>query len=896
VVAGLIDALHFAGREDASAVLHGLGGAELAAGIAQASLPVCVAVSDFVLEQPSSATAATAAALARRALADETVADPDAVLRALIRLADPAVDEVLVRTVGKRSRAWILAALVRDRRGADGRPVIAPGVERFLRQQLARADRRHANRHTPMPARVETDLTVAACSADDPGSGGRPGLAATALPLAVHLRQVAAVVRGLRTLRDHGLLADRWEGGLREDVTTVMAAGASYYAPWWETVLAFGDTGDDAELNKAPRPLRTDRLPPVEEADSWTAPNTGSQHYAMPWDAVLAYASVVGTGEEWTQAGQATSRGLDEAAAREDVPQDVRELFEARYPRAVFWAARPDVETLRRARAAAGSLNPAMRHFATRELLRRGLLHGSLSAAEAVAHAEPAADLLALAIPTPPGLTEYYTAKGKNSFAPHFISIPAQAEERYQAELRAAVAEAIGPDAGRWLKVLTRVAAREGSLGGLGGQGGPGGGLLEAVEAGEPLPTRRAARWPRGVDPAAVLLEVAPAGVVAELMAAAGFADGAAQGGAERPVAEAVGSSDPEKHATADAATLGGAEAQTSADRRVAEAVGSSDPEVRALIGVLTRILDRGPEPRWLLDLAVGPHGTPAMRLAAARNPAATVGTLWRLADREPAEPGVLAAVYQHPLASLELRIAAVVRSEAVGGIYPALVQRLVTRYAEPALLQPALESHDPELLHAVLRRSNRSLQTDRRIVAYARLATAAGPEPVWALELERAGSLEKMHEAVRASMSEHSDEPLRVAATGIARPDPERVTAGWDAGFQPTRPNTADTVRRHLDGRPERWMRLAEPGVTLHGLLAGFEGAGFKGAAESEGADQHLPQPRRVSDAPVPPAPVPTAKPAPEPTPREPKPRLSQTPSLLPPLPRSELPKPPTA
>ena len=813
MVAGLIDALHFAHFDDTSAVLHGIGDAQVAEGIAQASLPLSVAVSDFVLEQPPSAAAV---ALARRALADETVADPDAVLRALLRLADPAVDEVLVRTVGKRSRAWILAALVRDRRGADGRPVIAPGVKKFLRNQLARAERRHADRHSPMPARVETDLTVAACSADD------LGLATTALPLAVHLRQVAAVVRGLRTLRDYGLLDDVWQDELRGRVTTVMAAGASYYAPWWETVLAFGDTGDDAELDKAPRPVRTESLPPVEDADSWTAPNVGSQHYAMPWDGVLAYASVVGTGEEWTQAGQATSRGLDEAAAREDVPRDVRELFEARYPRAVFWAARPDGETLRRAHAAAGSLNPAMRHFATRELLRRGLLHGSLSAAEAVAHAAPAADVLALALPTPPGLAEYYTAKGKNGFAPHFVTIPAQAEERYQAELRAAVVEAIGADAGRWLRVLTRVAAWEGSLGGPGGPGG----LLEAVDAGAPLPARRAGRWPRGVDPAAVLLEVAPARVIGALVEAAGF--GAAEG-----------------HATT-------------------APVRSSDPEGRALIGVLTRILDRGPGPRWLLDLALGPHGTPAMRLAAARNPAASVGTLWRLADREPAEPGVLAAVYQHPLASLELRIAAVVRSEAAGGIYPALVQRLVTRYAEPALLQPALESHDPELLHAVLRRSNRSLQSDRRIVAYARLAAAAGPEPVWALELERAGSLEKMHEAVRASMSEHSDEPLRVAATGIARPDPERVTALWDAGFQPTRPNTADLVRRHLDGRPERWMRLAEDGATLHGLLAEFESAEFEAAefeaagsesAGSERPDHHLLPPLPHSEPPKPPA-----------------------------------------
>jgi len=809
VVAGLIDALHFAGRDDASAVLRGLGDAVVAEGIAGASLPVSVVVSDFVLEQASSASAV---ALTRRALADETVADPDTVVRALIRLADPAVDEVLVRTAGKRSRAWILAALLRDRRGADGRPVIAPGVEQFLRNQIARAELRHAGRHTPMPARVETDLTVAACSADD------PGIVQNALPLAVQLRQVAAVLRGLRTLRDYGLLGPLWEDGLRENVTAVMASGASYYAPWWETVLAFGDTGDDAELEKAPRRLRTDSLPPTEEADFWTAPNTGSQHYEMPWDAVLAYASVVGTGEEGTQAGQATSRGLDEAAAREDVPDDVRGEFEARYPRAVFWTARPGVGTLARARGAARHLNPAIRHFATRELLRRGLLHGSLSAAEAVAHAEPAAEVLALALPTPPGLAQYYTAKGKNGFAPHFVTIPPEAEERYQAELRAAVAEAIGPEPARWLKVLTRVAAWEGSFGAL----------LEAVDAGAPLPTRRGSRWPRGVDPAAVVLEVAPAGVVAAVLEAAGFGaaetDAGAAGLGAEPIAAGFSGESVAAGFGGESVAAGFGDADAADAPAAASAAKLSDPETRALRGVLTRILDRGPAPRWLLDLAIGPRGTEAMRLAAARNPAATVGTLWRLADREPAEPGVLAAVYLHPLASLDLRIATVVRSEAVGGIYPGLIRRLVTRYAEPALLQPALESHDPELLHAVLRRSNRSLQTDRRIVAYARLAAAAGPEPVWALELERAGSLERMHEAVRASMSAHSDEPLRVAATSIARPDPERVTAGWDADFHPSRPDTAERVRARLDGRPDLWLRLAEPGAAphgLHGLLA---------------------------------------------------------------------------
>src|SRR5262249_19097347 len=157
-------------------------------------------------------------------------------------------------------------------RGADGKAVIPAGVEQFLRQQVSRAERRHAGRHTPMPARVETDMTVAACSADD------PGLVAAALPLAARLQQVPAVVRGLQTLRDHGMLGTLWEDGLRETVTEIMAP-ASYYAPWWEAVLAFGDTGDDAQLDKASRRLRVTKLPRTDEPDSWTAPNTGSQHY-----------------------------------------------------------------------------------------------------------------------------------------------------------------------------------------------------------------------------------------------------------------------------------------------------------------------------------------------------------------------------------------------------------------------------------------------------------------------------------------------------------------------------------------------------------------------------------------------------------------------------------------
>ncbi|GAA1960849.1 hypothetical protein [Catenulispora subtropica] len=781
IVAGLIDALHYAGWDDVPTVLGALGDAELAAGVASAALPIGVAVSDFVLARAADGGgtgavedkgSAALLALTRRALADETVADPDAVLRALIRLADPAVDELLFRDdLAPRPRDWVLRAVLRDRRGADGRPMIAPGVDRFVRRQVHRIERRLAGYDHPHPARIERLLLDAALFADD------PDLAAFALPLGIRLRSLTGVARALQTLRDHRRLDDVWTGGLRAMVAEAASDDSQYRYSQWQAVLLLGDEGTSANLRYLLQRSQSNALPPpADDADRWTAPNVASQHYDLDWDSVLSFAKVLGDGDEGTQAAQMTSRGLDEASAREDIPESARVLLEEHYPRAVYWTARPGVAAVICAAVDTRELNPPARHFGLRELLRRGLLHGSLSARDVMEYAAPASAVLALATPVPPGLTEYYTAKGDNSFAPHNSRIPSEAEERYQADLRAAAAEAIGPDPARWLKVLTRVGAWEDSLTEL----------VRAVDDGVGLPARRADRWPRGVDPAAVLLEIAPEGVVDRLLAAAAVAGGPADG-AERPAA-------------------------------------SPDRETRALLGVLTRILDRGPVPRRLLDHALGPHGTPAMRLAAARNPAATGGTLWRLADREPAEPQVLAAVYLHPLASRELRVAAVVRSEAAGGLYPGLIRRLVTRDAEPGLLLPALESRSPEVLHTVLRRGGRVIETDRRIAAYARLAEAAGPEPVWALELERAGSLERMHDAVRASMAAHDDAPLQAAAAGVETRHPERVTRAWDAAFHPTRPDTAERVRALLDGHPGRWLRMLETGASLYGLLDELE------------------------------------------------------------------------
>ncbi|MBS2537151.1 hypothetical protein KGQ20_30780 [Catenulispora sp. NF23] len=97
------------------------------------------------------------------------------------------------------------------------------------------------------------------------------------------------------------------------------------------------------------------------------------------------------------------------------------------------------------------------------------------------------------------------------------------------------------------------------------------------------------------------------------------------------------------------------------------------------------------------------------------------------------------------------------------------------------------------------------------RLPAYLRLAQLAGPEPVWSAELDFAGSLELMHEGVRASMATGDLAPLVTAADAVEPPGPP-----------PPQPNQGsltdwpleDAVCRRLDGRKARWravLRLAE-------------------------------------------------------------------------------------
>jgi len=125
-----------------------------------------------------------------------------------------------------------------------------------------------------------------------------------------------------------------------------------------------------------------------------------------------------------------------------------------------------------------------------------------------------------------------------------------------------------------------------------------------------------------------------------------------------------------------------------------------------------------------------------------------------------------------------------------------------------------------PELLRQVVVAALGRADQPTLTCLYGALAEAAGPEPVWALDLERAGSLDAVLPPVRASMALCSAEPLVEAARQTPRRhwidvlDPEqfgcqglRAEAELDrTGHFPLE----GLVAAHLDGRADFWAELA--------------------------------------------------------------------------------------
>lgn len=95
------------------------------------------------------------------------------------------------------------------------------------------------------------------------------------------------------------------------------------------------------------------------------------------------------------------------------------------------------------------------------------------------------------------------------------------------------------------------------------------------------------------------------------------------------------------------------------------------------------------------------------------------------------------------------------------------------------------------------------------RLRLYARLAELAGPEPVWAVELERVVVLDRMMPAVRASMASGDTAPLVLA---VAQTPLDAIPGPADDRWSRTSDGRTpeEIARAAFDGRPDRWLALA--------------------------------------------------------------------------------------
>lgn len=389
-------------------------------------------------------------------------------------------------------------------------------------------------------------------------------------------------------------------------------------------------------------------------------------------------------------------------------------------------------------------MSEASTHFRDRGALVTGLMAGTLDAADAVVRTRPAVELLGLLVPVDALTERYYSGRG-----PEGLNVTRGDFEPWRRQLLAVVAALlerwIGDDTKTWLALAMRAGAYRGSVVELIDSVAAPGYADSSAWAG------RAPRWPRGVDASAVLLAMAPPGIAEAFLA----------------------------------------DSLTNAASR----------------GVLTRMLDRGPLHPLFVEHALGGSGTEAMRKSLIRNPVYEGMLLRERVLRERSDIAVLEEAYVASAADSALRIGLVRLADEVGGFRPGFSARLEPYGGNVPVLEPLLMSGEAGIVHWVLKRLNASVSQAMRWTGYANLARAAGPEPVWALEKERAGKLKRMAAPVRESMSTGSVAAILAAAeatpAGVGLPD-----SAMELGAPLIEPwPYTDLIREHVE---HDWRRLA--------------------------------------------------------------------------------------
>ena len=394
----------------------------------------------------------------------------------------------------------------------------------------------------------------------------------------------------------------------------------------------------------------------------------------------------------------------------------------------------------------------ASTHFRERGALIMALMAGDLDAADAVARTGPAGELLGLLVPID-GLTETYLG-GR---AVPGLTVTRSDFEPWRRELLAVVAALlerwVGEDPDAWRALTMRAGSHLGSVSGLVGS-------VAHPESADPSSwAGRAPRWPRGVDASAVLLAMAPPGIV--------------------------------------------------------EAFLEDCVTNEASAGVLTRMLDRGPLHPLFVEHALGPRGTEAMRAALNRNPVHGITKLRELVLRGRDDIAVLEQAYFQSGVDRALRIGLVRLAEAIGGFRPLFASRLQSSKRDAAVVEPLLVSGDPQLVLWLLRRVNDRVRVPAlRWAGYATLARTAGPEPVWALEKERVGALSRMAEPVRESMATGSVAPILAAAEAApVSVGPPGSVMELGAPLVEPWPYTA-LIAEHVHGHERRTALVDNPGA----------------------------------------------------------------------------------
>jgi len=348
---------------DMPLIINALSTAELSAGIARLGPHLPPAVIEHVithgprtarttlawqLRQPASARFAVAhnqgaahgqnAPRSQSAASNQSTPHQDTARRLLLSLTDPAIDRALFGRLEHPGIPWLRSAILRDRLGPDGDPIVPPDLQ----------------------ANLTTFLTTAV------------------LPISP----------------DH--LADTDTGNPEFELLRVLAAA---HDPSLSLTAA--------RILGLPGPIPARRPGWRDQAwvQRWDRPGAGSRSWQLDWDEVLALAA-----DHEAVAGDrgrflARVAGLDEAAAREDIPADIRHQLLASYPQAAWHAAAPDLATLRRIATAVPALSRRWHGFdktsefreAISELIIKGLSLGTLTAADVIEHAVPASAVLNLA-------------------------------------------------------------------------------------------------------------------------------------------------------------------------------------------------------------------------------------------------------------------------------------------------------------------------------------------------------------------------------------------------------------------------------------------------------------------------------------------------------------------